>query len=301
MGSAGSVAAASGLVSDAQDWKLREICAIIFAQLPTGSRSAHQCLYRRQEASVSSKHRGTESSMKYNTSQGSIKEEEKHNNGDVSVAVGTWTPARSTAPHPKIEMHVSRPGSPAPSSPSPFPCSPSKHTAQSAKAKKLSMRSFLWLRPELQQGQHGDYASSLYAQLLPVLAVNLGSINVGLALAFPTILVPQLVPLQSRGSNSTQGLMEESAMQQWVGSLFLLGAVLGGLLTSVQGSITGRRMTLLSCATRLARLVCARPTISPSSRILPLDPRRKTSEWSGRCGLHLHHTDLCGGGGPNRT
>jgi len=187
--------------------------------------------------------------MKYNTSQGSLKEEEKHNSGDASVAVGAWTPSRTTAPHPKIEMHVSRPGSPAgPSSPSPFPWSPSKHTQQSVRAKKLSMRSFLWLRPELQHGQQGDYASSLYAQLLPVLAVNLGSINVGLALAFPTILVPQLVPLQSRGTNSTQGLMEESAMQQWVGSFFLLGAVLGGILTSVQGSLTGRRSTLLSCA-----------------------------------------------------
>ena len=100
--------------------------------------------------------------MKYNTSHGSLKEEEKYNTGEASVGGHQW-PTR-TALQPKIEMHVSRPGSPAPSSASPFPSSPSKHTL-STRAKKLSMRSFLWLRPELQQGQQGGYDSSLYAQV----------------------------------------------------------------------------------------------------------------------------------------
>lgn len=199
--------------------------------------------------------------MKYNTSQGSLKEEEKQTGGESSVP--GW-PTR-TALQPKIEMHVSRPGSPSPNSPSPFPSSPSKHT-QSVRAKKLSMRSFLWLRPELQQGQHGDYTSSLYAQLLPVLAVNLGSINVGLALAFPTILVPQLVPVAGSG-NTTLALTEEAAIQQWVGSFFLLGAVLGGLLSSLLGSITGRRATLLSCAIIdfLGWAVLATPSLLPEA------------------------------------
>jgi len=57
-------------------------------------------------------------------------------------------------------------------------------------AKKLRVRSFLWVKPTA--SSYID--TSIYYQLFPVLAVNIAAISSGLAIGFSAILLPQLRP-----------------------------------------------------------------------------------------------------------
>jgi len=182
--------------------------------------------------------------MKYGSSQASLKELEKKSSQvslkdlDNKDETGNNT-LSALDPHfilPKL--HLSRPNSPLPST---------QKRSLPLNMKKLHMKSFLWSKPHLQQG-HAEYVSSLFSQLLPVLAVNLGSFSAGLAFAFPTILMPQLVPESTLStSNSTLSFIEDIENTKWIGSLFFLGAALGGLLSSLLGVITGRRFCLFAC------------------------------------------------------
>jgi len=156
--------------------------------------------------------------MKYNPS--AVKEQEEKQG--VSKVLPTL------AHLPKTELHISLPAS--------------TNSSSQPRVKKLSMRSLLWLSP---QHRHQESHNSMYSQLLPVLAVHLGSFSVGAAIAFPILLGPHLVP----GSEGVQGsldLTSDSAATGWTGTCFLLGAASGGILFSLLGSIRGRRTSLLA-------------------------------------------------------
>merc|ERR1719189_1830650 len=127
------------------------------------------------------------------------------------------------------------------------------YDSQPANTKKLRMKSFLWIRPG-----STDKKSSIFAQLLPVLAVNLGALSSGLALGYSAVLLPQLRPDNSSqlGEDddvdkfSTRHLPFTADMEQgsWIAGIFGLGAVVGGLSSAYLGNRFGRRVSLLLLA-----------------------------------------------------
>lgn len=118
--------------------------------------------------------------------------------------------------------------------------------------KKLRMRSFLWIKPTTT----ADKTSSIFAQLLPVLAVNLGALSSGLALGYSAVLLPQLRPDEGNSTlvgdddinkSSTRHLPFTANEEEgsWIASIFGLGAVVGGLSAAYLGNRFGRRVTLM--------------------------------------------------------
>jgi MFS family permease len=118
--------------------------------------------------------------------------------------------------------------------------------------KKLRMRSFLWIKPTTS----ADKTSSIFAQLLPVLAVNLGALSSGLALGYSAILLPQLRPDEGNSSASGDDDINKSSTRHlpftanqeegsWIASIFGLGAIVGGLSAAYLGNRFGRRVALM--------------------------------------------------------
>jgi len=119
------------------------------------------------------------------------------------------------------------------------------------KTKKLRMRSFLWVKPV-----ENSSSSSLFAQLLPTLVVNIGALSSGLALGYSAILLPQIrpdyEPLKDLGNHVynltyTNYKPFTATMEQgsWIASIFGIGAVFGGLSSAFLGSKYGRRVCMM--------------------------------------------------------
>jgi len=111
-------------------------------------------------------------------------------------------------------------------------------------AKKLRVRSFLWVKPITT----GSYDTNIIAQLLPVLAANLAALSSGLALGFSAILLPQLKPQENINSDLYQPFTADSEQGSWIASIFGLGAVIGGLISAYFGNKFGRRNSLMMLA-----------------------------------------------------
>jgi len=114
-------------------------------------------------------------------------------------------------------------------------------------AKKLRVRSFLWVKPI----GTSTYDTAVFAQLLPVLAANIAALSSGLALGYSAVLLPQLESddihlnftreeYKPFTANSEQG--------SWIASIFGLGAVFGGLVSAFLGNKYGRRNSLMILA-----------------------------------------------------
>jgi len=110
-------------------------------------------------------------------------------------------------------------------------------------AKKLRVRSFLWVKPITA----GSCDTAIIAQLLPVLAANLAALSSGLALGFSAILLPQLIP-RERTNDLYQPFTANSEEGSWIASIFGLGAVIGGLMSAYVGNKLGRRNSLMILA-----------------------------------------------------
>jgi len=121
-------------------------------------------------------------------------------------------------------------------------------------AKKLRVKSFLWVKPTTT-----GIDTALYNQLLPVLAANLGSLSSGLALGYSAVLLPQLreahyddLDVQHEVSNIStstghvyQPFTANPDEGSWIASVFGLGAILGGLMSAFLGNRFGRRVSLM--------------------------------------------------------
>jgi len=149
-------------------------------------------------------------------------------------------------------------------------------TNEPPRTKKLSMRSSMWSRME--EAVEGQEQGSLFAQLLPALAVHLGSLSVGLGAAFPTILphhlhLPHphhlLHPHLERNASDPVHQMEPVVLATTV---HLVGAVVGALLVAMVGSILGRKVALLAATLldMLGWLVVAATALAPPAMVLPL-------------------------------
>jgi len=106
-------------------------------------------------------------------------------------------------------------------------------------AKKLRVRSFLWVKPT-----DGSIDFSIYYQLFPVLAANIAALSSGLAIGFSSILLPQLRP----GYNGTEPHQPFSISEEegsWIAAMFSLGAIFGGLISAFLGKTYGRRVSLM--------------------------------------------------------
>jgi hypothetical protein len=117
--------------------------------------------------------------------------------------------------------------------------------------KKLRMRSFLWVRPV----QQGSVTASLFAQLLPLLAINIAAFSSGLSLGYSAILLPQIRPdfqpledlahLVYNTSTKYRPFTADSEQGSWIASIFGIGAVFGGIFSAVIGKKYGRRVCIL--------------------------------------------------------
>lgn len=120
-----------------------------------------------------------------------------------------------------------------------------------AHSKKFRLKSFLWAKPN-----NSSYANTIYSQLLPVLAVNLGSLSVGLSLGYTSVLLAQSVRAETgpgvwgetevnftltRGTTFTF----DKGDDDWIGWMLLAGSVMGGLASSLLGTYLGRRVALI--------------------------------------------------------
>jgi hypothetical protein len=114
-------------------------------------------------------------------------------------------------------------------------------------AKKLRVRSFLWVKPI----SSSSYDTAVFAQLLPVLAANLAALSSGLALGYSAVLLPQIRPNDQFSSIITPGykpFTADSEQGSWIASVFGLGAVVGGLVSAFLGNKYGRRNSLIMLA-----------------------------------------------------
>lgn len=111
------------------------------------------------------------------------------------------------------------------------------------------MRSFLWVRPV-----QPSTSSSMFAQLVPVLAANIGALSSGLALGYSAILLPQLRQDTATSADDHhihrelshyQPFTADTEQGSWIASIFGIGAVFGGLSSAVLGKKYGRRVSLL--------------------------------------------------------
>jgi len=124
-------------------------------------------------------------------------------------------------------------------------------------------------------------ATNIYCQLLPVLAVNIGSLSSGFALGYSAVLLPQIRPDDSDISDLTSPKLSEHDYinytttrhrpfivdieeGSWIGNvisilifccliylsagIFGLGAIFGGLLSAYLGNQYGRKMSLILLA-----------------------------------------------------
>jgi len=126
-----------------------------------------------------------------------------------------------------------------------------------ANAKKLRVKSFLWVKPTTT-----GIETALYNQLLPVLAANIGSLSSGLALGYSAVLLPQIRPDENRfpfddlngggadnvSSTLYQPYTANPDQGSWIAAIFGLGAVFGGLMSAFLGNRYGRRVSLMMLA-----------------------------------------------------
>jgi len=106
-------------------------------------------------------------------------------------------------------------------------------------AKKLRVRSFLWVKPST-----GNIDTSVYYQLFPVLAANIAALSSGLAIGFSSILLPQLKPTYN-GTEPHQPFLISEEEGSWIAAMFSLGAIFGGLISAFLGKTYGRRVSLM--------------------------------------------------------
>jgi len=125
-------------------------------------------------------------------------------------------------------------------------------------AKKLRVRSFLWVKPTSATG----IDTALYNQLLPVLAANIGALSSGLALGYSAVLLPQLRPDENaflfddyHGSGALnvsstlyRPFTADPDQGSWIAAIFGLGAIFGGLMSAFMGNRYGRRVSLMMLA-----------------------------------------------------
>lgn len=115
-------------------------------------------------------------------------------------------------------------------------------------AKKLRVRSFLWVKPTA--SSYID--TSIYYQLFPVLAVNIAAISSGLAIGFSAILLPQLRPEYNQTDHFTSEVYQPFLITEeegsWIAAMFSLGAIFGGLISAYLGKKFGRRVSLMMLA-----------------------------------------------------
>jgi len=123
-----------------------------------------------------------------------------------------------------------------------------------ANAKKLRVKSFLWVKPTTT-----GIETALYKQLLPVLAANIGSLSSGLALGYSAVLLPQIRPDENKyafddlygggadnvSSTYYQPFTADPDQGSWIAAIFGLGAVFGGLMSAFLGNRFGRRVSLM--------------------------------------------------------
>jgi len=118
--------------------------------------------------------------------------------------------------------------------------------------KKLRMRSFLWVKPV----EQGSVTASLFAQLIPLLAVNIAAFSSGLSLGYSAILLPQIRPdyqpiedlvhhVYNFTTTKYRPFTADSEQGSWIASIFGIGAVLGGIFSAVIGRRYGRRISIL--------------------------------------------------------
>jgi len=118
-------------------------------------------------------------------------------------------------------------------------------------AKKLRVRSFLWVKPTT-----SGLDTALYSQLIPVLAANLGSLSSGLALGYSAVLLPQLRPDDVFGTSGATNISStlyrpftaNPDQGSWIAAIFGLGAIFGGLMSAFLGNRFGRRVSLMMLA-----------------------------------------------------
>jgi len=111
-------------------------------------------------------------------------------------------------------------------------------------AKKLRVRSFLWVKPI----SSSTYDTAIFAQLLPVLAANIAALSSGLALGYSAVLLPQLEPdvhFSNSSGSSYKPFTADPEQGSWIASLFGLGAVFGGLVSALLGNKHGRRTSIM--------------------------------------------------------
>jgi len=120
------------------------------------------------------------------------------------------------------------------------------------KTKKLRMRSFLWVRPV----QQSSVTASLFAQLLPLLAINIAAFSSGLSLGYSAILLPQIRPdfqpledlahhIYNLTSTKYRPFTADTEQGSWIASIFGIGAVFGGIFSAVIGKKYGRRVCIM--------------------------------------------------------
>merc|ERR1719411_760022 len=109
-------------------------------------------------------------------------------------------------------------------------------------AKKLRVRSFLWVKPST-----GNIDTSIYYQLFPVLAANIAALSSGLAIGFSSILLPQLRSTYN-GTEPHQPFLITEEEGSWIAAMFSLGAIFGGLISAYLGKKFGRRVSLMMLA-----------------------------------------------------
>eukprot|EP00090_Calanus_glacialis_P011210 TRINITY_DN19662_c0_g1_i2.p1 TRINITY_DN19662_c0_g1~~TRINITY_DN19662_c0_g1_i2.p1 ORF type:complete len:522 (-),score=111.28 TRINITY_DN19662_c0_g1_i2:58-1623(-) len=112
----------------------------------------------------------------------------------------------------------------------------------------------------VEKKEHGQSSctASLYTQVLSVLAVNLGSLSMGLATGFSSILLPAIRKENSLGMiihtaidqvNITSTLYKpftvDTMEEMWTDWLFIVGVAFGGLLSAFLGRILGSRRMLI--------------------------------------------------------
>lgn len=111
--------------------------------------------------------------------------------------------------------------------------------------KTLRMRSLLWVKPSIAV----NTTSSVIAQLLPTLIVNLAAISSGLSLGFSAIVLPQLdMEYGEEGDGLYRPFTIGMEGGSWIASIFGLGAVVGGFAVSYLGARFGRRKSIIILA-----------------------------------------------------
>jgi len=163
------------------------------------------------------------------------------------------SPLPAFKPIPKIQLQresslprieVERPATPLAELP-PLKLKPSPNSDYSLgqiippNAKKLRVRSFLWVKPS-----SGNIDTSIYYQLFPVLAANIAALSSGLAIGFSSILLPQLRPTYN-GTEPHQPFLISEEEGSWIAAMFSLGAIFGGFISAFLGKTYGRRVSLM--------------------------------------------------------